>query len=331
MAEIKDLKEMTVRALQEKARSLLGAGYEKLKTRSQLIDAILAATRQDRKAGAPAAEAPGGGTVPEEGVRPRQGAAQPGDRGDPAKAQEPRPEGFLVTRVAGEDAARTAPIPLTEDRLEETIETIDVAAKAAAAVWDEGLGELPGGYGDDALVALPRDPETLWLYWDYAHPTVQEAMKGLKHPHAKLRIFEQGKLVREIDFALESRSFYVTGLAPGRHYRAEVFFVGTEGGEHRLGKPSNAAGLPPRGPSSILDDRFVTLAWGTQLTRRNLFAKAEPDQGFPDTDRSALSLASRGGGPLGASEKASANQRGHSPGGPSSGSAWSGSRYEESR
>lgn len=315
MAEIKDLKDMTLRALKEKARALIGAGTDRLTTRSELIEAILSATRRKAE----------GAT--KEGPAEPEGAGTPGPkkRGDPGRAQEPRPEGHLVARVAGEDAAHDAPLPLTEDRLEETAATIDAAAAAPKApVYDEGLGELPPGYGDDALVALARDPETLWVYWDYAHPTVQEAMKDLEHPYARLRIFDQGHLVKELDFALESRSFYIPGLTPGRHYRAEIFFLGTNGQERRLGRPSNSIGLPPRGPSSILDDRFVTLAWGTPLTRRDLFERAEPDQGFPDTDRNALFEASHGR-PLGASENAPG------PGGRTIGSSWSGSRYEESR
>lgn len=314
MAEIKDLKDMTLRALQEKARSLIGAGTDRLKTRSELIEAILAATR--RKADGASKEE----RLEEEGA----GTPGPKKRGNPARAQEPRPEGHLVARLAGEEAVHDAPIPLTEEALEETVETIEAAAAPKAHVFDEGLGDLPPGYGDDALVALPRDPETLWVYWDYAHPTVQEAMKGLENPYARLRIFEHGHLVREMDFALESRSFYVPGLAPGRHYRAEIYFLGTNGLEKRLGRPSNSIGLPPRGPSAIVDDRFVTLAWGTPLTRRDLFERAEPDKGFPDTDRSALFEASAGR-PLGASENAAG------PAGRSLGSTWSGSRYEESR
>lgn len=310
MAEIKDLKDMTMRALRDLARSVLGAGTDRLKTRSELIEAILSATR--RKV---------------EGVGPEgAGTPPPKRRGNPAGAREPRPEGYMVARVAGEGAAHEAPIPLTEDRLEETVAAIDkAAAPPPAPVFDEGLGDLPIGYGDDALVALPRDPETLWIYWDYAHPTIQQAMSGLENPYARLRIFEQGRLVREIDFALESRSFYVPNLSAGRHYRAEIYFLGTNGLERRLGRPSNSIGLPPRGPSPIVDDRFATLAWGTPLTRRDLFARAEPDRGFPDTDRSALFDASRTGRPIGASENAAG------PGGRSIGSSWSGSRYEESR
>ena len=222
---------------------------------------------------------------------------------------------------------------LTEDHLAEPGEVaveleekIVAVEEPPAPVYDEGLGDLPGGYGDDALVALARDPYTLWCYWDYGHHTVQEAMRGLANPHAKLRVHEQGKLVRELDIALESRSFYINDLTPGRHYRVEIYFYGTDGGQHRLGKPSNTIGLPPRGPSPIIDDRFVVLPWGMPLARRHdLFARAQPAGGFSGEERDALHAASAGR-PLGASENLGPGATGG--GGSSSARPWSGTRYE---
>lgn len=331
VAEIKDLKNMTLRALRELAENVVGPEHARFQTRSELITAILAAT--GRKA------APGKAGGPEGAGDEHAWEKGPGS---PEKAHEPRPEGLLVARVAGEKAVHTAPHALTEDHLdlppeeeiEEELEAEGLAEEPTAATapvpWDEGLGELPWSYEDDAVVALARDPETLWIYWDFAHPTVQAALQGVENPHAKLRIFEQGRLIRELDFALESRSFYVNFLVPGRHYRAEIFFVGSNGVQQRVGKPSNSIGLPPRGPSPVMDDRFATLPWGIPLTRRDLFARAEPGAGFPDTERDALFSASSAGRPLGASETAPDTGRGQyaSGGGQASGRPWSGSRYE---
>ncbi|WP_373049031.1 DUF4912 domain-containing protein [Vulgatibacter sp.] len=329
MAELKDLKNMTLRALRELARSVVGPGHPNLETRSELIEAITAAMGRKRPAAAPGAE-----------ERP---AADAGDEhaweqgpGSPGSAREPRPEGFFVSRVRGEKAAHDAPHALTEDRLaepgalDEELEAEAAAEEAlaeapAAPAYDEGLGELPWSYGDDALIVLPRDPYTLWVYWDYAHHTVQEAMRGLENPHARMRVFEQGRLVRELDFALESRSFYINELAPGRHYRVELFFYGTNGGQNRIGKPSNTIGLPPRGPSPVLDDRFVMLSWGMPLSRRHdLFSRAQAEAGFSGEERDALHSASAGR-PLGASENLPPGVPG---GGSSSARPWSGTRYE---
>ena len=332
VAELKDLKNMTVRALRELAQSVVGPAHANLKTRTELIDAILAAMK--RKAGGAAAQA-GDERAWKQGP------------GAPAQAREPRPEGYFVSRVRGEKEAHGAPHVLTEDHLEESgpavdaleaeeaaVEAIEQGAEPQVAVPenDEGLGELPWGYGDDAVIALARDPFTLWCYWDYAHHTIQEAMRGLENPHARLRVFEHGRLVREYDVALESRSYYISELAPGRHYRVELFFYGTNGAQNRIGRPSNTIGLPPRGPSPVIDDRFVTLPWGMPLARRHdLFARAQPEGGFSGEERDALHAASAGR-PLGASENlppgAAPGAAGVPGGGSQSARPWSGSRYE---
>ena len=326
VAELKDLKNMTVRALRELAQTVVGPGHAHLTTRSELIEAITAAWAG--RGASRGEEAPGGAG---------DERAWKHGPGSPEQAKEPRPEGHLVSRVRGEKEAHDAPHALTEDQLAEPgsiaaeLEELVVAEEplptTAAPAFDEGLGDLPLGYGDDALVALARDPFTLWCYWDFDHHTVQEAMRGLENPHARMRILEQGKLVRELDFALESRSFYISDLTPGRHYRVELYFYGTDGKQQRIGRPSNTIGLPPRGPSPIIDDRFVTLPWGMPLARRHdLFTRARPEGGFSGEDRDALRAASSGR-PLGASETMGP---GAPPAGGGSQSArpWSGTRYE---
>ncbi len=235
-------------------------------------------------------------------------------RGAPAKAAEPRPESHLVARVAGEDALRDAPYPLTEDRLGPPPTSPDEPNR-----WDEGLGELPGAYEDDAVVALARDPNTLWLFWDFARATVEDARRGLIEPRVRLRVFEQGRLVREIDLALESRSFYVSGLSAGHTFTAELVFV-AQNGERLIGRSSNPMALPPKGPSPIVDDRFATLPWGLPLARRfDLFADGMSLPPISNSERDALRAASQLGNRLGASEQA----RRLSGGGSMSARAWS--------
>ncbi|HWV39989.1 MAG TPA: hypothetical protein VN033_16080, partial [Vulgatibacter sp.] len=63
--------------------------------------------------------------------------------GAPARAPEARPESFLVSRVAGEDALREAPHPLTEDRLAPPEPRPPTPPQPI-----ERLGELPWAYGD---------------------------------------------------------------------------------------------------------------------------------------------------------------------------------------
>ncbi|HUL60438.1 MAG TPA: DUF4912 domain-containing protein [Anaeromyxobacteraceae bacterium] len=181
------------------------------------------------------------------------------------------PEGYFVARVRGEDAVREAPHLMTEPppRHTEEPERRKDARRPRPSGFDEGLGDLPWSYGDDAFMALPRDPRTLFLYWDFAQPTLTAAFGGLDHPVSQLWVFARAgdgwDRVRTIDFALEARGYYVHELEPGRTYRAEIHALDRAGRERLVGRASNEVALPPVGPSPVVDDRFVRLPWNVPL------------------------------------------------------------------
>ncbi len=287
-----DYRKMTVDALRELARKVLGPGHARLKTKKDLIAALQAAAPARERAARPA------GKTARKEARKVAGAAakaRPAAKGRgvdrKAKAQVAAPagldpEGYFVARVRGEEAVRHAPHPMTE-----AAEEGRPPAPPAAAEWDEGLGDLPWGYGDDVLLALPRDPHTLFLYWDHARDTVQHAFSGLEDGRAQLWIFVRNaeggyERLRAIDFALESRGFYVHELEPGRVYRAEIHVVDRGGRERLLPRPSNEIQLPPLGPSPIVDDRFARIPWDRPLSSwlREFF----PGGPFSDEARALL-------------------------------------------
>jgi hypothetical protein len=136
---------------------------------------------------------------------------------------------------------------------------------------DEGLGDLPWAYADDALVALPRDPRTLYLYWDHAPETIRRSFEGLEGGRAEIWLFAAlsgggWERVRVVGVALESRGWYLHELDPGRVYRAEIHLV-DRSQDRLLPRPSNAVMLPPLGPSPLVDDRFARIAWAEHLSR----------------------------------------------------------------
>lgn len=166
---------------------------------------------------------------------------------------EPLVEGFFVARVAGEGEAQRHHLTGPGGR-----------ASGSPAGYDENLGELPLDYGDDLALALPRDPHTLFVTWDFNTATRERALDGLEAPRAVLRVFDGEKLVREADFALESRSFYLHGLPAGRPYRVEAHFVARDGRSRRIGHSTNRVTLPPEGPSSDTSVRYMRVAPRTQ-------------------------------------------------------------------
>jgi uncharacterized protein len=206
-------------------------------------------------------------------------AARPEEAG---RRGDPDPEGFFVARVRGEDAARDAPHLLLEPGGWED-ET------PAPPLHDEGLGELPWTYGDDLLVALPRDPRTLFVYWDQARSTVDVAFAGVPDAKVQLWIFGGGDRwdrVRVVDVALEARGWYVHDLQPGRTYRAELHVVGSGGQDRRLPGPSISTALPPQGPSPVVDDRFATLPWDVPLPK--VMGPGVPGGPFSEEARTVL-------------------------------------------
>jgi hypothetical protein len=163
-------------------------------------------------------------------------------------------------------------------------------ARPILPVHQEDLGELAGAYGDDAFIALPRDPRTLFFYWDLAAGTVQSAFAGLDGPRAQLWILarqgEGWERVRTIDFAIESRCYYVNDLQPGRTYRGEIQAVDRHGYARRVGASSNATALPPVGPSPAVDDRFARIPWELPLPR--LLVRGEEGGPFSEDLRALL-------------------------------------------
>jgi hypothetical protein len=214
-------------------------------------------------------------------------AARKGAKARSAAPGGPDPEGYFVARVRGEEAVRDAPHPMTEttdDRWGAFEEGV------GGTVYDEQLGDLPWGYGDDAFVALARDPRTLFVYWDHARETVARAFEGLDHPRVQLWVFGQAGAgwdrLRTLDFALESRGFYVHDLEPGRTYRAEIHVVDRAGRDRLLGPSSNEVRLPPVGPSPVVDDRFIRIPWEMPLGR--LLGPGHPGAPFSDEARALL-------------------------------------------
>jgi hypothetical protein len=167
-------------------------------------------------------------------------------------AAEPLVEGFFVARMAGEQEAWRH--HLTEAQRRQPRESL------GSPDYDERLGELPLDYLDDTALLLPRDPHTLFVLWDFSAPARQRAMDGLESPRAVLRVYDgNDALVRVIEVALESRSYYIHGLAPGRPYRVEAHFIGASGRSRRIGHSSNRVFLPQTGPSSDTAVRFLRM------------------------------------------------------------------------
>lgn len=132
----------------------------------------------------------------------------------------------------------------------------------------ENIGELPWAYGDGRLVALVRDPVTLFVYWDLSQQQIDQGFHDLGPSRAMLRLWNARKandLVRETDVRLDARAWYVRELPAGTEVRAELWAVG-ERGSRRL-RAARPVRLPPELPSEQLEAFYLRLDLGQPLPR----------------------------------------------------------------
>jgi hypothetical protein len=218
----------------------------------------------------------------------------------PPRVEGLDPDGYFVARIRGEEAVRQAPHPMTEGAEREDPMSLRALAEVPVPADDEGLGELLPSYGEDVFVGLPRDPRTLFFYWDHSPGTVAQAFEWLDRPRAQIRLFGlrhdgEWELVRTAEFALESRGFYVHDLEPGRTYRGEIHAVSRDGRERAVGDPSNEVALPSSGPSPTVDDRFASIPWDLPLD--SWLREVRGGGAYPEELRSLLARLSAGSPP----------------------------------
>lgn len=310
-----DLKTMTVRGLRALAREHFGPGLSKLRSKNELVaalsEALMRPLSEALESAPPVAERALSPDGPSAAAPSAPRAPAPGE----SAPTEPDPEGHLVARVAGKRAAHSSELPLVEEK-------VPPAEPREPHGFDEPLGDLPDGYGEDAVVLLAKDPRSLYLYWDFSRETLERAFAWMPGLHTKVRLYADGALEREVDFAVEARSWYFHDLSPGRAYRAELTSHAIDGQVRRIGELSNLVKLPPEGPSPIVDDRFLRIPWEVpppvfaDAVRRAEPAREEPPaaEGFeqeppvpltPFAEDARLALYLRSGGTgraLGSSE-----------------------------
>ncbi|MGB8931579.1 MAG: DUF4912 domain-containing protein [Anaeromyxobacteraceae bacterium] len=289
---------MAIKAKPSRARKVAGAKRPaakkqgaKARTKAPAKARTRAGAKAPAKAKAKATKpAAGKGSKPR---APKRAAVKPAEPA--AKSLAPDPEGFFVARIRGEEEVRHAPHPMTEPPSEGAARWIEPSSalegsRPVLPLYDEKLGELPWAYGDDAFIALPRDPTTLFLYWDLSAGAVRSAFEGLDGPRAQLWIFasrgDGWERVRTLDFAIESRCHYVNGLQPGCAYRAEIQAVDRHGLARRVGESSNVTDLPSVGPSPRVDDRFARIPW--ELPLPSLLGRGQAGGPFSEELRALL-------------------------------------------
>ncbi|MEH2051796.1 DUF4912 domain-containing protein [Nostoc sp.] len=131
---------------------------------------------------------------------------------------------------------------------------------------DEGLADLPSGYGDSRIVLLPRDPQWAYTYWDVPNEHKEE-LRRQGGQQLALRIYD----VTDINIEYQSphsiqeypadelaREWYLPVPVSDRDYVIDIGYRAADGRWLVLARSSRVH-IPPVYPSDWIEDVFITV------------------------------------------------------------------------
>jgi len=153
------------------------------------------------------------------------------------------------------------------------------------AAVDEGLNDLPDGYGESRVVLMPRDPQWAYTYWDVPNEHKQE----LRHQGGQqlaLRIYDTTDIslehqrphsIQEYPCDELAREWYLPIPVSDRDYVVEIGYRCADGRWLVLAR-SAPVRVPPMYPSDWIEDVLITLDWETDLRGKKVFELVPPSR-----------------------------------------------------
>jgi uncharacterized protein len=153
------------------------------------------------------------------------------------------------------------------------------------AAVDEGLADLPEGYGESSIVLLPRDPQWAYTYWDVPNDH-KEALRYQGGVRLALRFYD----VTDIDINYQrphslqqyecdelAREWYLPIPVSDRDYVVEIGYIAVDGRWLILAR-SAPVRVPPVYPSDWIDDQFITVSWDEDLRGKTFLELVPPSK-----------------------------------------------------
>ncbi|MEH1968134.1 MULTISPECIES: DUF4912 domain-containing protein [unclassified Nostoc] len=148
---------------------------------------------------------------------------------------------------------------------------------------DEGLADLPSGYGDSRIVLLPRDPQWAYTYWDVPNEHKEE-LRRQGGQQLALRIYD----VTDIDIEYQSphsiqeypadelaREWYLPVPVSDRDYVIDIGYRAADGRWLVLAR-STRVHIPPVYPSDWIEDVFITVNFEEDLRGKTQYELVPP-------------------------------------------------------
>ncbi|MBW4574703.1 MAG: DUF4912 domain-containing protein [Aphanothece sp. CMT-3BRIN-NPC111] len=160
---------------------------------------------------------------------------------------------------------------------------------------DEGLADLPGGYGESRIVLMPRDPQWAYTYWDIPNEH-KEDLRRQGGQQLALRLYDVTDIsleyqsphsIQEYPSDELAREWYLPMPVSDRDYVVDIGYRCADGRWLVLAR-SAPVHVPPVYPSDWIEDQFITVNWDEDL-RGQTFVEL-----IPPTKRMAAGAGSFG-------------------------------------
>ncbi|MFE1747101.1 DUF4912 domain-containing protein [Coleofasciculus sp. H7-2] len=148
---------------------------------------------------------------------------------------------------------------------------------------DEGLGDLPGGYGESRVVLMPRDPQWAYTYWDIPNDHKEE-LRRQGGQQLALRLYD----VTDVNLEYQSphsiqeypcdelaREWYLPMPVSDRDYAVDIGYRCADGRWLVLAR-SAPVRVPPVYPSDWIEDQFITVSWEEDLRDKTFLELVPP-------------------------------------------------------
>ncbi|MBW4689024.1 MAG: DUF4912 domain-containing protein [Komarekiella atlantica HA4396-MV6] len=195
----------------------------------------------------------------------------------------------LLASIQEVQRSKTSLIPSRSLEAQETVEAAkfelgqEDRTGGSLADVDEGIADLPAGYGDSRIVLLPRDPQWAYTYWDVPNEHKEE-LRRQGGQQLALRIYD----VTDIDIEYQSphsiqeypadelaREWYLPIPVSDRDYVIDVGYRAADGRWLVLAR-STKVHIPPVYPSDWIEDVFITVNFEEDLRGQTQYELVPP-------------------------------------------------------
>ena len=148
---------------------------------------------------------------------------------------------------------------------------------------DQGLADLPSGYGESRIVLMPRDPQWAYTYWDIPNEHKQE-LRQQGGQQLALRIYDVTDIslenqsphsIQEYPSDELAREWYLPIPVSDRDYVVDIGYRSADGRWLVLAR-SAPVHVPPVYPSDWIEDHFVTVNFEEDLREKTVLELISP-------------------------------------------------------